>query len=63
MGDVVVSPDGENVYVTSTTRNAISIFDRNTTTGRLTQKTGVLGCITVTAATATNENCNLIAPR
>jgi WD40 repeat protein len=62
VGDVVVSPDGKNVYVSSTTDNAIAIFDRNTSTGRLTQKSGILGCITVTGATATNESCNLIAP-
>ncbi len=43
--DLVVSADGESVYMASTTSNAISVFDRNTTTGALTQKAGTAGCI------------------
>jgi len=62
VGDVVVSPSGDSVYVSSTSNDAIAMFDRNTTTGRLTQKSGILGCVTTTPAVATAENCNLIAP-
>jgi DNA-binding beta-propeller fold protein YncE len=43
--DVAVSPDGHNVYVAAASDNAIAIFDRNTTTGGLTQKLGTAGCV------------------
>jgi DNA-binding beta-propeller fold protein YncE len=45
---VVVSPDGMNVYATSSTSDAIAIFDRDPTTGALTQKAGIAGCISET---------------
>ena len=47
---VTVSPDGATVYVTTTGSDSISIFDRNQTTGVLTQKTGAEGCIVNTPA-------------
>lgn len=62
VGDVVVSPAGDSVYVSSTSNDAIAIFDRNTANGRLTQKSGILGCVTTAPAVATAETCNLIAP-
>jgi 6-phosphogluconolactonase (cycloisomerase 2 family) len=62
VGDVVVSPSGDSVYVSSTSNDAIAIFDRNAATGRLTQKSGILGCVTTAPAVATAETCNLIAP-
>ena len=40
----VVSPDGASVYVASSQNSAVAIFDRNTTTGALTQKPGAAGC-------------------
>ena len=43
--DIVVSPDGESVYVASFDSRAIAIFDRNTTTGVLDQKDGTAGCV------------------
>jgi DNA-binding beta-propeller fold protein YncE len=48
--DVTVAPDGATVYTTSLgsasiATEGIAIFDRNTTTGALTQKAGALGCI------------------
>ena len=47
--DILISDDGSNVYVTSwagtNVAPAIAIFDRNTTTGVLTQKGGQAGCI------------------
>ncbi len=45
---LTVSPDGENVYVGSLLSGAIAIFDRNTTTGELTQKPGTAGCVSDT---------------
>ena len=42
--NLVVSPDGRNVY--ASTENSIAIFDRDPTTGDLTQPAGVSGCIT-----------------
>jgi DNA-binding beta-propeller fold protein YncE len=40
-----ISPDGRNVYVASSGSDAIAIFDRNKTTGALTQPSGKGGCI------------------
>src|SRR5215813_5056146 len=44
---LVVSPDGNNVYVASR-NNTVAIFSRNTTTGALTQLSGTAGCIAET---------------
>ncbi len=41
---VAVSPDGRSVYVAASTSNAIAIFRRNASTGRLTQASGAAGC-------------------
>ena len=43
---VTVSPDGESVYVASNGSNgAVAAFDRNLSTGALTQKAGVAACV------------------
>jgi DNA-binding beta-propeller fold protein YncE len=42
---VVVSPDGENVYVGSFLGNAVAVFARSTRGGALTQPSGTAGCI------------------
>jgi DNA-binding beta-propeller fold protein YncE len=42
---VVISPDGENVYVSSLVSDAISVFDRDQGDGALAQKAGTAGCI------------------
>ena len=42
--NIVVSPDGRNLY--ASTANSIAIFDRDPATGDLTQPEGALGCIT-----------------
>jgi DNA-binding beta-propeller fold protein YncE len=48
---VVVSPDGENVYVASSgSSGGIAVFDRNLATGDLTQKAGMPGCQNPTGA-------------
>jgi DNA-binding beta-propeller fold protein YncE len=45
---VEVSPDGRNVYVASYTSLAVAVFDRNASTGALTQKAGTAGCVSET---------------
>jgi DNA-binding beta-propeller fold protein YncE len=42
---VVVSPDGENVYVGSFFGNAVAVFGRDRASGGLTQPSGSAGCI------------------
>lgn len=42
--EIAISPDGRNVYVS--TEDSIAIFDRDPTTGDLTQPAGPAGCIT-----------------
>ena len=42
---VVVSPDGENVYVGSFFGNAVAIFNRDRVSGALTQPGGSGGCV------------------
>ena len=42
---VVVSPDGENVYVGSFFGNAVAAFARDPSSGALTQLAGAAGCI------------------
>ena len=44
----VVSPDSENLYVPTSESNAVAIFDRNTTSGEITQKAGTDACISET---------------
>ena len=45
---VTVSPDGKSAYVASYDSGAVAIFDRNTTTGALTQKPGLDACVSET---------------
>ena len=47
-GSPTLSPDGKSAYVTSGTSDAVAVFDRNATTGALTQKPGAAGCISET---------------
>jgi DNA-binding beta-propeller fold protein YncE len=42
---IAISPDAKNVYVASSKSNAIAIFRRHPRSGRLTQRSGVAGCI------------------
>jgi DNA-binding beta-propeller fold protein YncE len=42
---LAVSPDGKNVYVAAEKSNAIAIFDRDSSTGALTQQGGITGCV------------------
>jgi DNA-binding beta-propeller fold protein YncE len=47
---IAVSPDGKNVYVASSSSDAIAIFRRNPRTGVLAQPKGTAGCIAVKGA-------------
>jgi DNA-binding beta-propeller fold protein YncE len=47
---VVVSPDGNSLYVASTNSNAVSRLNRNATTGAITQPAGSAGCVSETGA-------------
>jgi DNA-binding beta-propeller fold protein YncE len=49
-GGVAVSPDGKNVYVSSIFSNAVARFNRNTTTGAISQPAGPAGCISETGS-------------
>ena len=53
--DVVVSPDGENVYVTSFGKSSVAEFSRNAATGELTQLSPPNDCIT--AGTIEGTGC------
>jgi len=46
---IVVSPDGRNVYVGSFFGNAVAVFNRDASTGTLTQPSGSGGCLAATA--------------
>ncbi len=46
---VAVSPDGKSVYVASYS-GAVARFNRNTTTGAITQPSGTAGCVSDTGA-------------
>ncbi|HEU4737675.1 MAG TPA: beta-propeller fold lactonase family protein [Solirubrobacterales bacterium] len=50
---VVVSPDGNNVYVGSFFGNSVAAFARNPSTGALTQLAGTAGCIAEATAGCT----------
>jgi DNA-binding beta-propeller fold protein YncE len=55
---VVVSPDGKSVYVAS---HGIARFDRNTTTGAVTQPSGAGGCISENGAEPCRDGHGMIA--
>jgi DNA-binding beta-propeller fold protein YncE len=42
---IAISPDGSSLYVTSYTNALLAVFDRDPTTGELTQKHGAAGCV------------------
>jgi DNA-binding beta-propeller fold protein YncE len=59
---LVVSPDGENVYVGAFFGNAVATFTRNPTTGALTQPAGAGGCIAETTSQGCAQGLALGAP-
>jgi DNA-binding beta-propeller fold protein YncE len=48
--DVVVSPNGKSVYVTSGEIDTVAVLSRDTKTGRLTQATGTSACVSLGGA-------------
>ena len=42
---MAVSPDDDNVYVTSLLSNSLTTFNRTSSTGQLTQQTGTSACV------------------
>jgi 6-phosphogluconolactonase (cycloisomerase 2 family) len=50
-----LSADGKNAYVVSFA--GVAVFERNTTTGELTQIPGTAGCVSETGSTARGDAC------
>jgi DNA-binding beta-propeller fold protein YncE len=59
---ITVSPDGRNVYVASSSRNAIAVFKRDRRTGKLTQASGTAGCIAAGGANRCASGRGLAGP-
>ena len=59
---ITVSPDGSNVYVASSSSNAIAVFERNRHTGQLTQASGTAGCIAAGGADGCASGRGLAGP-
>jgi 6-phosphogluconolactonase (cycloisomerase 2 family) len=61
---VVMSPDGQHVYVASRDSNAVAIFARNVTTGALVQLNGLAACIAEAGDGVTcTDGTALVGPR
>jgi 6-phosphogluconolactonase (cycloisomerase 2 family) len=45
---LAISPDGEHAYASSSSSNAVTVFDRDPVTGALTQLAGTAGCVSET---------------
>jgi 6-phosphogluconolactonase (cycloisomerase 2 family) len=58
---VETTADGKSVYVASLLSNAVAIFDRDTTTGALTQKVGTAGCVSETGSGGTCQDGTAVA--
>jgi len=59
---IAITPDGRNVYVAASRSNAIAVFKRNVSTGRLTQGRGAAGCIALRGASGCAPALGLIGP-
>jgi DNA-binding beta-propeller fold protein YncE len=59
---IAVSPDGKNVYVASSTSDAIAIFRRNPKTGSLIQPRGTAGCVAAKGADGCAKAIGLDGP-
>ncbi|MBJ7330039.1 MAG: thrombospondin type 3 repeat-containing protein [Solirubrobacteraceae bacterium] len=68
VADLTIAPDGKNVYVTSSTDDAVTTFTRNPTTGALsllecdTGDTAVTPCATLLTATSGGARSALDSP-
>jgi DNA-binding beta-propeller fold protein YncE len=59
---IAVSPDGRNVYVASSSSDAIAVFKRDRRTGRLTQASGRAGCISAKGVDGCADGVGLAGP-
>jgi DNA-binding beta-propeller fold protein YncE len=59
---VAVSPDDDDVYVTSLFSNSVTTFSRTASSGLLTQKEGTAGCLIYLRSAACSFGRALIAP-
>jgi DNA-binding beta-propeller fold protein YncE len=59
---IAMSADGKNVYVASSSSNAIAVLTRNPTTGKLTQASGPAGCIAAGGAGGCANGVGLAGP-
>jgi fibronectin-binding autotransporter adhesin len=59
---IAISPDGKNVYVASSRSDAIAVFKRNKSTGKLTQGQGSAGCISAQGAGGCASGIGLEGP-
>jgi DNA-binding beta-propeller fold protein YncE len=59
---IAVSPDGDDVYVGAFVGNALAIFDRNSSSGALTQPADSTGCIVNTPVEGCATGLALAAP-
>ena len=57
---VALSPDGRSAYITSSNWNMLLAFNRSTTTGALTLKSGATGCFANAAMTPCTTVANLL---
>lgn len=57
---IAISPDGRNVYVAASGSDAIAVFDRDRSTGALTQPQGKAGCVAAIPGKAKSaQGCGL----
>jgi DNA-binding beta-propeller fold protein YncE len=59
---IAVSPDGRNVYAASSSSNAIAVFRRAPSTGKLTQASGPAGCIAARGKDGCGSGVGLAGP-
>ena len=59
---VAISPDGKNVYVASSSSDAVAIFKRNRKQGTLSQRSGAGGCIAQGGAGGCETGAGLDGP-
>ncbi len=59
---VAVSPDGEGVYVTSLFSNSVTSFNRDASSGALTQREGTGGCLIYLRSAGCSFGRALVAP-
>jgi len=62
VGDIAVSPDGKTVYAVSSTRNAVTIYARDESTGALTPLPVPAGCIKEGGGGGCQAGIAMIAP-